>query len=162
MSTINGQPTAQQGYEASGNNATKDPSESLQSSKNTAAAKDGHTTSQRNASDQNSASPTSTSLGRGIHGAPAGEEGKGHTEEAVGRHNELDGEQMAAPGEGKVAHAVENKAGASGAEQGMETDLERKKREQAPAREANKEKRGSDVDVGGVLGQRGGPANPVD
>lgn len=38
----------------------------------------------------------------------------------------------------------------------------RKKAEQAPMREAVKEKKQHDVDVGGVLGQRGGPANPVD
>lgn len=38
----------------------------------------------------------------------------------------------------------------------------RKKAEQAPLREAIKEQRAHDVDVGGVLGQRGGPANPVD
>ena len=39
---------------------------------------------------------------------------------------------------------------------------ERKKAEQAPAREAVKEERKENVDVAGVLGQRGGPANPVD
>jgi len=101
-------------------------------------------------------------LARGIHGAPAGEEAKGQTEESTGRHNELDAEQMAAPGEGKVAAAVDRKSGASGGEQGLESDLDRKKKEQAPLRETNKEKRESNVDVGGVLGQRGGPASTVD
>lgn len=38
----------------------------------------------------------------------------------------------------------------------------RKKAEQAPYREQVKEQRKEEVDVGGVLGQRGGPANPVD
>jgi hypothetical protein len=38
----------------------------------------------------------------------------------------------------------------------------RKKAEQAPYREAVKEGREQNVDVGGILGQRGGPANPVD
>lgn len=38
----------------------------------------------------------------------------------------------------------------------------RKKAEQAPAREAIQNERQKGVDVGGVLGQRGGPANPVD
>lgn len=37
----------------------------------------------------------------------------------------------------------------------------RKKAEQAPLREAAKEERAHNVDVGGVLGQTGGPANPV-
>lgn len=37
----------------------------------------------------------------------------------------------------------------------------RKKAEQAPLREAVKEERQHNVDVGGVLGQTGGPANPV-
>lgn len=38
----------------------------------------------------------------------------------------------------------------------------RKKAEQAPARKAIQDERQKGVDVGGVLGQRGGPANPVD
>jgi hypothetical protein len=86
----------------------------------------------------------------------------GRTEEDVGRHNENEGEQMAAPAESKIADAVEEKPGASGAQQGLETDLDRKKAEQAPAREQIKEERRENVDVGGILGQRGGPANPVD
>ena len=43
---------------------------------------------------------------------------------------------MAAPGEGKIHDAVMEKPGASGMQKGMETDLEKKKAEQAPAREA--------------------------
>lgn len=69
---------------------------------------------------------------------------------------------MAAPGEGKIASAVESKPGASGAQPGFESDLDRKKAEQAPLRQEKKEEREKEVDVGGVLGQRGGPANPVD
>lgn len=69
---------------------------------------------------------------------------------------------MAAPGEGKVANAVEQKPGASGAQDGLETDLERKKAEQAPARQAVEAEKERKVDVAGVLGQTGGPANPVD
>ena len=38
----------------------------------------------------------------------------------------------------------------------------RKKAEQTPLREAIEQQREKNVDVGGVLGQRGGPANPVD
>lgn len=69
---------------------------------------------------------------------------------------------MAAPGERKVAEAVEDKPGATGGQEGLESELDRKKAEQAPAREAIKAQRKENVDVGGILGQRGGPANPVD
>ena len=71
---------------------------------------------------------------------------------------------MAAPGEGDIARQQEMKSsrGASGAQQGLESDLDRKKAEQAPLRNEIKQQRESDVDVGGILGQRGGPANPVD
>lgn len=69
---------------------------------------------------------------------------------------------MAAPGEGRIAAAVDSKPGASGAQPGLESDLDRKKAEQAPLREQKKQERQEKVDVGGVLGQRGGPANPVD
>lgn len=105
---------------------------------------------------------TPTSVARGVRGAPPGEEAAGRTDEDVGRSNELDADQMGAPGEGKIASAVDRKPGATGGETGLESDLDRKKAEQAPAREAAKEQRSQDVDVGGVLGQRGGPANPVD
>ena len=70
---------------------------------------------------------------------------------------------MAAPGEGKVADTVKGEnSGAGGSEQGMESDLDRKKAEQAPLREQKKQEKSEGFDVGGVLGQRGGPANPVD
>ena len=82
--------------------------------------------------------------------------------EDVGRNKELDADQMAAPGEGKIASAVERHPGATGTQPGLESDLDRKKAEQAPAREAIKEQKKHDIDVGGILGQRGGPANPVD
>jgi hypothetical protein len=68
---------------------------------------------------------------------------------------------MAAPGEGKVASAVDRKPGASGAMEGTETDLDRKKAEQAPLREGIKKEREKKVDVGGVLGQRSAPADPT-
>jgi hypothetical protein len=105
---------------------------------------------------------TPTSVARGIRDAPPGEEAKGWTQEDYGRHTELEAEQMAAPGEGKVRDAVMEKPGASGQQKGMETDLEKKKAEQAPAREAVEAEKQEKVDVAGVLGQRGGPANPVD
>lgn len=69
---------------------------------------------------------------------------------------------MGAAGDGATADAVDKKPGATGKQQGLETDLDRKKAEQAPAREAIKEQKKEEVDVAGVLGQTGGPANPVD
>jgi hypothetical protein len=155
------QPTQRQAYETEGNPASKEPAERQNATANASANKMGHTISTRSENDTES-DPTPSSLANGIHGAPAGEEAKGQTEESMGRHNELDAEQMAAPGEGKVAAAVNRKSGASGGEQGLESDLDRKKKEQAPLREANEEKRESNVDVSGVLGQRGGPASTVD
>lgn len=86
---------------------------------------------------------------------------KGHTQTSLDSQ-ELDAQQMGAPGEGKVDAAVKNKPGASGNEPGLETELDRKKAEQASARQSIQEEKQKGVDVGGVLGQRGGPANPVD
>jgi len=160
---MSAQPTQQQAYETSGNNVTKEPAEQENAAQNSAAVEQGQTSSSRPAAESTTKNePTPSSLGQGIRGAPDGEEAKGKTETDVGRHNELNGEQMAAPGEGKIAAAVRNKAGASGSQVGMESDLDRKKKEQAPLREHNEEKRESEVDVGGVLGQRGGPASTVD
>ena len=65
---------------------------------------------------------------------------------------------MAAPAEGKIAAAVEEKPGASGAQVGLESDLDRKKAEQAPEREKVLAEKEDKVDVAGVLGQRAAPA----
>jgi hypothetical protein len=105
---------------------------------------------------------TPTPVAHGIRGAPPGEEAKGYTQEDYSRKNELDAEQMAAPGEGKIADAVEEKPGASGKQPGLESDLDKKKAEQAPAREKIEAEKQENVDVAGVLGQRGGPASTVD
>lgn len=69
---------------------------------------------------------------------------------------------MGAPGEGRVADAVSTHPGASGKEPGLESNLERKKAEQAPLREAVQHEKEESFDVGGILGQRPGPANPVE
>lgn len=64
-----------------------------------------------------------------MHGAPPGEEAKGLSEEDVGRQKELDGEQMAAPGEGRVAAAVREaggkKSGGGGEQPDLAADLDR-------------------------------------
>ncbi|KAJ1333002.1 hypothetical protein MN608_02992 [Microdochium nivale] len=83
-----------------------------------------------------------TSLAQGVSGgAIQGEERYGRSEEDVGRHRELDGEQMRAPGEGRVAQAVEDKPGAGPPEQDFASDLDRKKKEQAGLREEMKNAR---------------------
>ena len=66
---------------------------------------------------------------------------------------------MRAPGEGEVYEQQFNKSG-FGEQQDLASDLDRKKAEQAEMRKEVKEQRDQDVDVGGVLGQRGGPAVP--
>lgn len=75
-------------------------------------------------------------MGRGIRGAGAGEEARGLSDEDVGRHNELDAQQMAAPGEGDIADAISGRRrqGATGEQEDFASDLDRKKAEQAPYR----------------------------
>lgn len=102
-------------------------------------------------------------MARGIRGAGPGEETRGLTQSELDSQ-ELEPAQMGAPGEGKIASAVDtaHHAGSGGREPGLETDLDRKKAEQAPLRKEVKEQKEKEFDVGGVLGQRGGVANPVD
>ena len=72
---------------------------------------------------------------------------------------------MAAPGEGRVADAVAGRGGdggVGGEQEDFASDLDRKKEEQREARERIKGQRAQGMDVGGSLGQSGGPANPVD
>nr|POF12802.1 hypothetical protein CFP56_09953 [Quercus suber] len=156
------QPTLQQAYETPGNPASKEPAEKAQTQAN---AEDNSRPVDRRVPQEQNASvndATPSSLGYGVRGAPPGEEAAGRTEADVSRARENDGEQMRAPGEGEIASAVDRKPGAGGEEQGLEKDLERKKAEQAPAREQVQAEQKKELDVAGVLGQRGGPANPVD
>lgn len=72
------------------------------------------------------ASAQFSSLGYGESKSPVvGEEKFGRSEEDVGRHRELDGEQMRAPGEGRVADVVERKPGAGPGEPDFASGLER-------------------------------------
>ncbi|KAK8079155.1 hypothetical protein PG994_002962 [Apiospora phragmitis] len=161
------QPSQETAYKTAGNAATANPAEQR-------AKEHPHTHGQRlderlptggqsgSSVPQQSDSPQPSSLGYGVRGAPAGEESRGRTEEDVGRHNELDGEQMVAgAGEGRVADAVEHKSGATGSEPDLLADLDRKKAEQASKREAIKEGRqhgtyteGIDPRIGGNEGLR--------
>jgi hypothetical protein len=162
------QPNLSDAYTAKGNQATKEPAEQAQSQLNANAASNlENITDQRVPREQSSSihDATSSSLGYGVRGAPPGEEAKGKSQDQLDRSQELDAEQMAAPGERKVYEAVEGqlggKTGTGGEQPGLESDLDRKKREQAGAREEVKQQRGQGVDVGGVLGQSSAPADPT-
>ena len=102
------QPTQDQAYETPGNPASANPQEKAAQGFNAAdnSASVDQRVPQKQASEAAGHHNAKFEEGAGVHGAPAGEEAKGLTSEDVGRHKELDGEQMAAPGEGKVAEAV--------------------------------------------------------
>ncbi|KAK8162796.1 hypothetical protein IWX90DRAFT_253135 [Phyllosticta citrichinensis] len=154
------QPPTAAAYAQSNNPVSRNPAEP---STSTSAADANTTTEAHRTASSAPSTGVPTSLARGVHGtaAEAGAD-KAASEVGGGQHDQ---EQMAAPGEGAVADAVvggQGKSGAAGAGGlGTEEDLGRKKAEQAPLRDAVKQERKHDVDVGGVLGQRGGPANPV-
>ncbi|KAI1762069.1 hypothetical protein GGR53DRAFT_468674 [Hypoxylon sp. FL1150] len=141
------QPPKQSAYETQGNPVSSKPSELQQQRQHEHKhAQGGRSVEQRSPADTQSQSSgigeaLPSSLGYGIRGAPAGEERFGRTQEEVGRGQELEGEQMRAPGEGDVASAVERKPGASGEQPDLASDLDRKKEEQAAKREAIKEDR---------------------
>lgn len=124
------QPSTSQAYTSPGNPAQKDPKEQTQTEFN--AADNSASTAQRvptkQASDADGLRNAKFEEGKGVHGAPAGEERKGLSEEDVGRHRELDAQQMAAPGEGRVADAVAkggHGTGGGGSQPGLESDLDR-------------------------------------
>ncbi|KIW07532.1 uncharacterized protein PV09_01494 [Verruconis gallopava] len=139
------QPGLEDAYAARDNPATKEPAERAQGEVNRASTS--RITDARCANDVSTAAgnSTSTSLGYGVRGAPPGEEAKGYSQEELGRGQELDADQMAAPGEGDVYNAVEGgrrgKTGTGGVQPGLESDLDRKKEEQHAQREAIKESR---------------------
>lgn len=64
---------------------------------------------------------------------------------------------MRAPGEGEIYDKQFNKHG-FGEQQDMASDMDRKKQEQSGLRSEIKEERKHNVDVGGALGDRMGPA----
>ena len=90
------------------------------------------------------------------HMCPLGSVAPAHTVGQPGLPN-TEAEQMRAPGEGEVAAAQDRKHG-FGEQADLASDLDRKKVEQAPAREQIKEAREAAVDVGGALSERSGPA----
>ncbi|KAK8112643.1 hypothetical protein PG984_013169 [Apiospora sp. TS-2023a] len=151
------QPSLETAYKTPGNAATTNPAEQ-------SAKEHSHPHGQRlderlptgGQSDISSAQPSS--LGYGVRGTPAGEESRGRTEEDVGRHNELEGGDVmvAGAGEGRVASAVEDKPGATGAEPDLLANLDRKKAEQAEKRAAIKEGRQHGTYTEGIDPRAGG------
>lgn len=96
-------------------------------------------------------------MARGVRGGGPGENPADLTDQEQGVGGEVHAEQaLATLGEGETADAVQKKPGATGGEPGFDTDLDKKKAEQAPLREKQKEEEKKEVDVAGVLGQRKG------
>jgi len=112
----------------------------------------------RSGSHSDTSQAVPSSLGQGIHGAPPA------TSDPANDTSVTNAEEKMQPlAEDHIADAVEGvKPGSGGAQPGLESNLDRKKAEQAPLRDAMQDQRKQDIDVGGILGQRGGPANPVD
>jgi hypothetical protein len=123
------QPTLNQAYTTPGNPVSQNPAEARTASQN--AQDDSAPVDKRVPGEQASSADglaNAKAPAGGIHGAPAGEEAKGLTEEDVGRHKELDGQQMAAPGEGRVADAVAQGGkglGGGGSQPDLASDLDR-------------------------------------
>ena len=179
---MSAQPSQNDAYSTQGNPASKEPAEKSQSKAN---AKDDSgavyvptyepipkiillifvSSDQRIPSKQTTSSDEATpsAMGQGVRGGTGtGEDASKLTDQEMGRSGDVDAEQMGAPGEGKVADAVKGQsAGSGGTEPGQETDLDRKKAQQAPQREAMQQQEKKDVDVQGVLGQRSAPADPT-
>lgn len=117
------QPPKDTSHTTPGNPVNRDPAEQQ------AARHRGHgdTTAVRIPDSQSSGlqDATPSSLAYGMRGAGPGEEATGRTAEQMGRHQELEGEQMRAPGEGNVADVVHRKPGAGGAQPDLASDLDR-------------------------------------
>ncbi|KAA6409732.1 MAG: hypothetical protein FRX48_06344 [Lasallia pustulata] len=148
------QPALDQAYDHPGNPIDHTPQERTQASAN-ATTNSGAKTDKRNPGDvdipsTHGQSGQASSLGRGARDGsgdkPTGEATSG-----------LDGEQMRAPGEGDVMQRQFEKSG-FGEQADLASDLDRKKQEQAGAREEVKSQRSKNVDVGRALGQTTGPA----
>ncbi|KAH6692506.1 hypothetical protein F5X68DRAFT_188170 [Plectosphaerella plurivora] len=109
---------------------------------------------------------TSTSLGYGVQSSGPVDDTEAKNTKWVSREDahsgpenpNVDAEQLATLAEGKVADAVDRKSGTQRApgqtvvEDHYTGDLERKKQEQAEARQEIKQRRQAGVDVDGSLG----------
>ena len=132
------QPPSSSAYTTEGNPATSNPAEQRATQNHP----QGKPTDERLPTSQASGQePTPAPLGHGVRGALAGEERFGKTEEQVGRHNELDGDQLRTLNEGHIADAVDRKPGANGSQPDLASELDRKKAEQTSKREQIKEQK---------------------
>ncbi|ROV98016.1 hypothetical protein VMCG_07002 [Cytospora schulzeri] len=157
------QPSNIDAYTQPDNPVTKEPLE-----KKAAAQNDSKATSRtaHAVPSEHAGEGTFSSLGRGVQGGdPADATEARHTSRGgAGEKTEnenVDAEQMATLGEGKVADAVERKSGMQKAPGDAEvkiddfsSDLDKKKAEQAEAREEIKQDRKAGVDVDGGAGAR--------
>lgn len=148
------QPNLDQAYDTPGNPTDQTPEEQSKASTH-ATTNSGTKTATRNAGDiavpsTHDQGAQASSLGRGVRDA-SGDRPTGEIP------NELDGEQMRASGEGEVMQKQFEKSG-FGEQEDLASGLDQKKAEQAGAREEIKSQRKEDVDVGGALGGRTGPA----
>lgn len=121
------QPDLKDAYTTASNPASQTQSERVRASQNRDRDGEFPSAAVRGSGEKkaNTGDATFSSLGTGVRGAGPGEEKYGRTNEDVGRHHELDAEQMGAPGEGRVSEAVEEKPGASGEQVDLAADLDR-------------------------------------
>ncbi|KAI9802510.1 MAG: hypothetical protein M1833_001582 [Piccolia ochrophora] len=141
------QPSIDEAYTTAGNAADQTPSEQKSASDT---SNNAPTTTTRTPHDEADAEPTATALGSGTTDP---------TDRGTGMVDELDGEQMRAPGEGDVMRAQQNKGNMGmGEQESLTADLDRKKEEQQGKRESVQADRHGGTDVDGGHGQKGGPA----
>ena len=143
------QPSVDDAYKNSQNPVSQTPSES-KAAQQQSSLNDPKTFTRR-PGDQGDIEPKPPAMGAGSSHAPMIDENEPPADE-------LDGEQMRAPGEGEVMAAQEHKTG-TGEEKSLTSELDRKKEEQQGMREKIQEQRREATLEGGKLGQQGGPAS---
>ncbi|MCJ1352313.1 MAG: hypothetical protein MMC33_002297 [Icmadophila ericetorum] len=143
------QPNLNQAFNTPGNPVDKEPAEQRESAIN-ASTNSAETTDQRIPSTHDQEA-TPSSLGYGSR------DSSGDKEDSQPPASELEGEQIHPANEGEV-YAMQSRKTGFGEQEDLSSDLDRKKAEQAGAREELKRERAEDVDVGGALGGRTGPA----
>lgn len=148
------QPNLNQAYSTPGNPTDHTPEEKSHApsheTTNSSVKTDSRSANDISVPSTHSQDAQASSLGRGVR-STSGDKPTGDIA------SELDGEQMRAPGEGDVMQKQFEKGG-FGEQEDLASDLDRKKAEQAGKREEIKSQRKEEVDVGGALGGRTGPA----
>ncbi|KAI1172573.1 hypothetical protein F4777DRAFT_508047 [Nemania sp. FL0916] len=129
------QPPREAAYETEGNPATLNPYEERVAHSHEHGRPIARRVSGNHSLEIQDAVPSS--LAWGIHGGAQ----SGQPQENAERRGELEGGKMTTPAEGRVADAVDAKPGATGSQPDLASELDRKKSEQAEARNAIKEER---------------------